>query len=69
MLEGLGPLLPLILAFVPLAPPVPGWIAVDLAPLAALALAEELGEPCRPGMVLVDGRYCPTYNYHCQRML
>jgi hypothetical protein len=67
--DGLGALLPLILALVPLAAPAPGWLGVDLAPLVALALTEQLGDPCRPGMVLVDGSYCPTYQYQCQRFI
>jgi hypothetical protein len=69
VLEALGAFLPLILALVPLAAPAPGWLGVDVASLLALSLAEQLGEPCRPGMVLVDGSYCPTYHYECQRFI
>ena len=67
MMDGLVALLPLALAFLPFAPPLPGWLAVDLAPLVALSMVETMPDACREGMVLVDGNYGPTYVYQCLR--
>src|SRR5262249_12614861 len=59
-------MLPLAVAVWPVGGPLPRWLAIDAAPLVALALVERLPDPCPAGMVLVDGGYCPTLRYECQ---
>ncbi|HEX9297422.1 MAG TPA: SUMF1/EgtB/PvdO family nonheme iron enzyme [Polyangiaceae bacterium] len=65
VLDSLLSFLPLVVSLLPLAPPLPGWLGVDAAPLVALALVTRLPEPCPVGMVLVDGGYCPKFHYEC----
>src|SRR5882672_1847985 len=60
-------LLPLALVVLPVARPLPGWLGVDAAPLAALGLVKGLPDPCPSGMALVDGDWCPTFGYACRR--
>ena len=66
MVSSFAQFLPFAVALLPLSAPLPAWLGVDLAPLVALELAARLPEPCSPGMVLVDGGYCPVYRYECQ---
>jgi hypothetical protein len=65
-LAQLAQFLPIVVALVPVAAPLPAWLGIDAAPLVALELVKRLPEPCPAGMVLVDGAYCPFYRYDCQ---
>jgi hypothetical protein len=60
-------ILPFALAVLPLARPLPAWLGIDTAPLVALELVKDLPDPCPSGMTLVDGDWCPTFGYACQR--
>jgi hypothetical protein len=69
LLATIGSWAPVALALLPLAGATPGWSGPDLAPLEALALVDRMPEPCAAGMVLVDGDYCPSLGYECERYL
>lgn len=63
----LQPLIPLILALAPL--PVSPRAQLDAAALASVSVVAELPEACPADMALVDGLYCPSLEYQCDRFV
>ncbi len=63
------PLLPVVLALVPLPSVVDTKLAVDAMVLAGVEVVATLPEACAEGTALVDGEQCPALEYECKRFV
>ncbi len=69
MAPELLPLLPLLVAVVPLPSAVPPSAQLALASAASVEVVSELPAACPKDMVLVDGSSCPAMEYQCDRFV
>jgi hypothetical protein len=68
-LSALAPWIPLVLAVAPLPSIVPPRAALDLAAIASVEVVAELPAACPNDMLLVDGNFCPSLEYQCDRFV
>ena len=64
-----GPLIPLILAALPLPSVVPPQAQLAMASAASVPVVAALPAACPDDMVLVDGNSCPVLEYQCNRFV
>ncbi len=64
-----GPLIPLLVAMLPLPSAVPPEAQLAAASAASVPVIAELPQACPDDMALVDGSSCPVVEYQCDRFV
>jgi hypothetical protein len=68
-LPDLGPLLPFLVGLLPLPAEVPADLSLYAMAATGIHVVSTLPEPCPGDMTLVDGNYCPSLEYQCDRFV
>jgi formylglycine-generating enzyme len=69
LVPDLSPVLPLLVALVPLPSVVPADVQLGAAALASVHVVAALPAACPSDMSLVDGEHCPALEYECARFV
>jgi formylglycine-generating enzyme len=69
LLSPSSPLFPLLLLSLPLPASIPAGVTLDLAALGSARVVAGLPPACASDMALVDGEYCPSLDYQCDRFV